>query len=197
MKIRKTYTKLNSSIDTVPANLHDEIANRYARISAKDNLKLENTEIQELLVRIQKQSIATTNCIDSIVTEILAIQNEHAQNNRSIEPVNEVMIIEKNASHLRVTLGSTNSFFSEAFDKEGLRKLFKKDSIDEYKSRIPLEYPVDFKENDSFTLWEDRLFHNMPIAPALTLLNKLRQDVLRSELHALDFLLNEIPVIRN
>ncbi len=123
---------------------------------------------------------------------------QRLKSNRDKGTTTRVLITDGKATELKSVLETARAKMLGLFDvnkyAENGDTLFKASDVTSFKAAMPMEdFDQEFMDSHGkATTWERKNFYQMPIAPALTLLNKMKNDVVATQAMAVEKLLGKV-----
>ena len=109
-----------------------------------------------------------------------------------------MMIEEGRGAELKTLLAKTRNDFLGIFSSKEVNEdgnaLFKPTDLAQFTAAMPMEDYPDMMEDEHGkpVTWDRKMFYQMPMAPALTLLNKMKNDVVATQAMAVEKLLGKV-----
>ena len=188
-----------NGFDIVSDSLNDSSENMRTRNKLiMDELEKYNRQNSEKAgewyqkgIRVKQMSDSLINFIETLKTEIVFHADgkkgdvNNIQNRKNTDAAPWVMLSpkERNGEILRRQIDNYRETVTELVHETGKQEVIKKNL-----STKPS------KRNESNRNWEQSLFENMPVSAAITILNKMQNDIRSSEGEALSSLLNSVDV---
>jgi len=146
--------------------------------------------------------------IDNLVADLIAKSNgegydaaetgKKLKSNRDKGTITEELITNGKGIELKDLLQNTRQTMLGLFDvnkfAENGDTLFKASDVASFKQAMPMQdLSGEFTDDHGKPVpWERKMFYQMPIAPALTLLNKMKNDVVATQAMAVEKLLGKV-----
>ncbi len=189
-EILNAFKMLNKSIDNSNVSADQKVGDSMKRFAASVEKDPFGKPYYDIAVEAEKIGTDYSSYISTLMADMTKMSNgpefaneTELKNDREKETTTRVLVEEGKAAELKDKLNEAKNKFIGLFDltkkKSDGTPMFSDADVASLKQAIAIEdYSLpQVDEHGKETTWERKTFYQMPIAPAITLINKMNNDV--------------------